>query len=267
MRIKDWYKENKENFSLSELNFIFESFGVNFPCLDLNKILNKKQVDKLKKIKSEKLKGIPLALSLGKEKFLDRTFNVSSQTLLPRPETELLTEKTAQIIKEKKFKTVLDLGCGSGCIGISLERMFPGKINVHLSDISKEALAVAAANTVNLKSKAQAVLSDLFSAFGPDSFDLVVANLPYVKSSQIKGSLLYEPKIALDGGEDGLFFIEKIINQAPRYLKEAGYLIMEFGFRQKKRVENFIKTANCYIIREWIKDYAGIWRGVVLENG
>ncbi len=268
MKIKDWYKENKQHFSLSELNFIFKSLGIEgslyWPGIDNS--LNSRQIKVLLKLRDNQLKKVPLSLSLGRQDFLGRVFKLNSKTLIPRPETEILVKEAQKVIKDNNLKTVLDLCCGCGNIGISLDKLFSGKIRVCLSDLSQAALAAAEKNAIKFKSNSQIVASDLFSAFEFSSFDLIISNPPYVESKNIKGSLLYEPREALDGGEDGLFFIKKIINQAHNYLKDNGYLIVEFGYGQKKKVEQIIKKSR-YKIDQWVKDYAHIWRGVILRNG
>ncbi|MCF7871089.1 MAG: peptide chain release factor N(5)-glutamine methyltransferase [Candidatus Omnitrophica bacterium] len=261
MKIKDWYRENKRYFSLSELNFIFKSFAQGKNCL-----LDKNEVEKLDKIKADKFKGVPLALSLGREEFFGFTFKVNKNTLIPRPETELLTEAAQELISKNSLKKILDLCCGCGNIGISLDKLITADLKIYLADLSSESLALAGENAVNLGSKVKIVNSDLFSGFKEDSFDLIISNPPYVESKNIKGSLAYEPKLALDGGKDGLNLIEKIIVQAYRYLEDRGFLMMEFGYGQKKRVENIIYKNGQYIIKTWIKDYSNIWRGVILQK-
>lgn len=269
MRIKDWHKENKKYFTLSELNFIFKSLLLK-PDWDLffsQKCLTKNQLKKLINLKKLHLKGMPLGLALNKEEFFGNTFFVNSNTLIPRPETELLVEKAAQISKENKLKTVLDLGCGCGNIGISLDKLLPYQLDIYLSDVSRQAVSLAKKNALKLGSKVKTVVSDLFCRFRPGYFDLIITNPPYVETGNIKGSLLYEPKIALNGGSDGLSCIKKILNQAHSYLKSNRYLLFEFGCNQKERIELIIQKSRHYKIKEWIKDYAGIWRGVVLQNG
>ncbi|MCF7916637.1 MAG: peptide chain release factor N(5)-glutamine methyltransferase [Candidatus Omnitrophica bacterium] len=267
MKIKDWYKSNKKYFQLSELNFILKSFGIdNLAYLDDNQTLNYQQINKLEKIRDSHLKGIPLAILLSEEEFFGNIFKLNQETLIPRPETEILVEKAKEIISFNNLEIILDLCTGSGNIGISLEKLCKGKLKIYLSDIKKEALFLAKENAINLQSKAQAIISDLFSGFKAGSFDLIISNPPYVESENIKGSLTHEPKLALDGGRDGLRFLKKIIENGHNYLKQKGYLILEIGYNQKEKLESIINQNNKYKIQEWIKDYANLWRGVVLQK-
>jgi release factor glutamine methyltransferase len=269
MKIKDWYRENKKHFNSSELNFIFKSFGADslvFLSRGGNHLLDKKQAEKLDKIKADRLKGVPLALSLEREEFFGFTFKVNKDTLIPRPETELLTEAAKALISNNSLKKILDLCCGCGNIGISLDKLITAELNIYLTDLSSKSLALARENAVDLGSKVKIVNSDLLSGLKEDRFDLIITNPPYVESEKIKDSLAYEPKLALDGGKEGLNLIEKIIVQAHRYLEDRGFLIMEFGYGQKKRVENIIYKNGQYIIKNWIKDYSNIWRGVILQK-
>lgn len=267
MKVKDWYKENKKYFSLSELNFIFKSFALgSLHSLDKGKKLNFSQAEGLKRVGENRLRNIPLAYSLGREEFFGNMFELNSETLIPRPETELLVEKAKEIIEKEETKIILDLCCGCGNIGISLEKSFSERITVYLSDLSLKALALAKRNSVNLDSDIHPVASNLFSAFKLNSFDLIITNPPYVESRNIKGSLIYEPRQALDGGGDGLFFIRKILSQASNYLKDNGWFIMEFGCGQKEKIKEIIIQSRQYRVVEWVKDYACIWRGVVLQK-
>lgn len=268
MKIRDWHKANQSYFNQSELNFIFQSFGVSSlaQLLAEDQSLDQQQLRKLNLILSNQEKGIPLAFSLGQEGFFGSIFKVSPETLVPRSETEILVEKAGEIIAAEGSKTILDLCSGCGNIGISLGKLFPGKLDIYLSDQSRGALRVAKENSDNLGVEVKIVYSDLFASFKPLSFDLIVTNPPYVESRNIQGGLCYEPKAALDGGKDGLFLIKKIVNQAHNYLKDGGYLLIELGYRQKQKVEKFTKDSGFYKIKEWLKDYAGIWRGVVLEK-
>lgn len=268
MKIKDWYSQNKPYFNLSEINFIFKTFGLEsfFSALGQDNFFTSSQLNEINRIKEGQKQGIPLGFSLKREEFMGWVFYLNSATLIPRPETEILVEKAAEIIKKENSKVILDLGCGCGNIGISLEKIFSGKIKLYLSDLSPKALTAARKNLINLQARGELICSDLFSSFDSAGFDLIITNPPYVETKNIKGSLLYEPKKALDGGKDGFIFLEKIINNAWRYLKNKGYLIIEFGCGQRQGVESLTKRRGKYQIKEWVKDYSGIWRGVVLQK-
>lgn len=267
MKIKDWYKANRKYFTLSELNFMLKSFNINtLAYLDNSQKLGHRQIKKLEKIKDNHLKGIPLAILLAREDFFGNIFKLNSETLIPRPETEILVEKAKEIICDNNVKLVLDLCAGSGNIGISLEKLFKDEIKVYLSDLNQEALFLAKSNSVNLQSQAKVIVSDLFSGFKFKSFDLIISNPPYVESKNIKGSLNHEPKLALDGGKDGLRLLRIIIENGHKYLKQKGYLIIEFGYNQKELLQKIIQLKGHYQIIEWVKDYGKNWRGVILQK-
>ncbi|MCF7887263.1 MAG: peptide chain release factor N(5)-glutamine methyltransferase [Candidatus Omnitrophica bacterium] len=269
MKLKDWYSKNKKHFSLSELNFIFKNFGIDnliYLYKGSNQALDKSKIKKLNKIKEDKSRGFPLALSLNKEDFFGFTFKVSRDTLIPRPETELLAEAACKLINRNKLDKILDLCCGCGNIGISLDKIIEADLNLYLSDSNLKSLAVAGENAIDLGSKVKIIASDLFSGFKHDSFDLIITNPPYVESENIKGSLAYEPKLALDGGKDGLNFLRKIVKNGHKYLKQKGYLIVEFGYNQKEPLQRLIQLNSHYKIIEWIKDYGKNWRGVILQK-
>jgi release factor glutamine methyltransferase len=269
MKLKDWYSKNKRYFSLSELNFIFKNLGINsLAYLDnnFNQVLDKNEIKKLNKIKDDKSRGIPLALSLNKEDFFGFTFKVSRDTLIPRPETELLVEAASKLIDQNNLETVLDLCSGCGNIGISLDKITRVNTKIYLSDLSLKSLNIARENAINLGSKVKIIASDLFSGFKFKNFDLIITNSPYVESKNIKGSLVYEPRMALDGGKYGLKFLKKIVEDGHRYLKQKGYLIIEFGYNQKELLQRLIQSNNHYKIIEWIKDYGKNWRGVILQK-
>lgn len=267
MKLRDWLDQNREFFGESDLRFLItDIFQDNVKVLLENPDINKKRLDRLNNIKNLYSCAIPMAYILGKEEFFGLEFKVTPQVLVPRKETELIVEKAVELIKNNKIKTVLDLCSGSGNIGISL-KYFCQEISVVCSDISKEALAVAALNSRYHNKAVNLIRADLLSGFQQESFDLIISNPPYVEAAAIKGSLKYEPQIALWAGDDGLFFIRKILNAAFRYLKRDGYLVIEFGYCHKDYIENIITDLGVYQLIEWIKDYSGYWRGGILKKG
>ena len=230
--------------------------------------LKAEEIERLKKIKEAYIKGVPLAYILGKEDFFGREFKIGRSVLIPRKETELIVEKAIDIIKKNHLRRVLDLCSGSGNIGLTIKKEIKEDILVFSSDISLESLLTAKSNREIYSEDIKLINADLLGAFKGRSFDLIVSNPPYVESENIKGSLLFEPRLALEAGEDGLYFINKILKQAPCYLKNKGYLIVEIGYQHKKKVEEIIKNSAFCKQKEWIKDYSGIFRGVVLrKNG
>tara|TARA_Y100000591_G_scaffold294460_1_gene283070 strand:+ start:152 stop:994 length:843 start_codon:yes stop_codon:yes gene_type:complete len=199
----------------------------------------------------------PIAYILKKKEFWSKLFEVNENTLIPRPETELMVEKIIKIYKGKKI-SILDIGTGSGCILISLLDELKNSNGVGI-DISKKALIVAKKNARNhnLAHKIKFIHKPLTNIFNI-KFDLVVSNPPYIKKSDLKNLQedikMYEPLVALDGGNDGLDVIKKVIYKAKYILKIRGKLALEIGNEQYLEVSKILKRNN-FRIEHYIKDY------------
>lgn len=172
----------------------------------------------------------PVAYILGYKEFWSMNIKVTPDVLIPRPETEAVVEKSLQASKNG-YTTILDLGTGSGCIAAALASELP-TARFAVSDISKKALEIAKENLAFAQNRVTFVQSDLFEKI-EGKFDLIVSNPPYVTAPdweklppEIKN---HEPRVALDGGPDGLDFIRRIGQDAHRYLKTNGWLILENG--------------------------------------
>lgn len=209
----------------------------------------------------------PLQYMLGYAHFMDYTFYVDENVLIPRNDTEVLVE-CANGILEQYFNgcqdvRVLDLCCGSGCIGISL-KLYHQYIRLVLSDISKEALTVTRKNLSRYGLKAEVICSDLFEAF-TGKVHMIVSNPPYIEHSIIDTLMPevkeYEPMKALDGGNDGLDFYRRIIKEAPERLCSKGWLMFEIGYDQADEVGMLMEKRGFLdvIVK---KDYAGLDRVV-----
>ena len=225
--------------------------------LNLDEKICDKSLIFFKKLINRRCKNEPIAYLIGQKEFWSKNFFVNKNTLIPRPETELMIEKLIQIFKGKKI-SILDVGTGSGCILISLLSELTSSYGVGI-DISKKALEVAKKNLENLGNLKKIKflnksIDDEF--FG--KFDLIVSNPPYIKRSQMKNLIddikKYEPKIALDGGNDGLDLIKKFIYKAESILKFNGTLALEIGNGQFKKVSKILKKKN-FKIEHVIKDY------------
>lgn len=181
--------------------------------------------------------GMPIQYILGEEDFYGRSFKVLKDVLIPRQDTEISVETILKIIKNNKINNMLEIGCGTGIVSISVD--LETKIDVTAVDISKRAIENSIINKEKLGSGIKIMKSDLFSNI-KESFDLIYSNPPYIKSDEIEKLQVevrkHEPRLALDGGEDGLHFYRKIIEKAPEYLNNRGYLVFEIGHDEAKDI-------------------------------
>lgn len=179
--------------------------------------------------------GEPIAYITGRREFHGREFLVNPSVLIPRPETELLVELALQRLPVAASSRVLDLGTGSGCIGITIAAERP-QAQITLVDASEAALEMARSNAARWAPANTALLhSDWYSAVAAERYDLIVANPPYVAEGDAhlqQGDLRFEPCSALASGVDGLSDLQRIIAQAPQHLRAGGWLLLEHGFDQ-----------------------------------
>lgn len=192
--------------------------------------------------------GMPLQHITHTQEFMKMDFFVNENVLIPRPDTEILVEEVIKLAKTMDKPKILDLCTGSGAIGIAIAKNVP-TATVYAVDISGKALEVAQKNAYNLKAKVKFVKSNLFKNLNNIKFDIIVSNPPYIKKEDIKllsNEVQKEPRIALDGGYDGLDFYRKIASQAIDYLKFESYLCFEIGFDQKEDVTEIIKDTKHY---------------------
>ncbi len=216
----------------------------------------------------------PIQYIIGHAEFCGLDLMVNEDVLIPRPETEMLVEAAVDIVRVKgqgakdEGMKILDLCTGSGNIAIALTKSVPD-CKIIASDISDNALDTARVNAekYGCSGRIGFVKSDLFDNI-EDKFDIIISNPPYIarhEFSELPKEVLMEPKLALDGGEDGLDFYRKIIAGAPRIIKEGGYVIFEIGFGQLKGVSEIISGSGCFDISEVRKDFNGIDRVVVAK--
>ncbi len=218
-------------------------------------------------------KGIPVAYIVHEKEFYGLEFYLNKNVLIPRPETEHLVDEALDVIKNRKRRdknfSIIDIGTGSGAIIISILKAS----NYNLSaisygvDISKKALAVARKNAKlhKVNKKIRFFNSNLFSNKRlPKKFDLVITNLPYVPSSNVKN--LPDPGVSLDGGEDGLNIIYKFLDQAKDRVNNEGTILMEIGFNQSKKVIAYAKKRFPQANISAIKDLQSIERIIKIET-
>ena len=218
----------------------------------------------------QRMRGVPLQYILGKADFLDFELAVDPRVLVPRPETELLVEAAAKLLRGRggTGASILDIGTGSGCIAIALAKYFPAAA-VSAVDISADALAVARANAERHNVFINFFCRDTFlTGLEPSPYDLIVSNPPYIPSAEIdrlQPEVRREPRIALDGGPQGLDFYHRIAAGLSTYLKRGGHLAMEIGCGQRRAIENIFQTAGKFEILDVIKDYNQIERVMIIK--
>ena len=177
--------------------------------------------------------GVPFAHIVGHREFFGLQLAVTADVLVPRPETELLVDLALGLLLESGA-SVLDLGTGSGAIALALKSK-RSDLAVTAVDSSESALAVARQNADVLKQDARLLQSDWYAELAGECFDLIVSNPPYVKSDDphFSSGLEYEPRLALDGGADGLNAYREILSRADEFLKPGGRVLLEHGFDQR----------------------------------
>lgn len=210
--------------------------------------------------------GYPVQYLTNNKEFMKMNFYVNENVLIPRNDTEILVEEVIKICKEGNKKEILEMCTGSGIISISLAKYLKN-INITGVDVSEKALEIAKKNVKNLleEENINFIQSDMFENIDK-KFDVIVSNPPYIKTEVIKEyDLEYEPKIALDGGEDGLKFYRIIIEEGYKYLKENGIIALEIGYDQREDVMNIAKLSKKYNEINCIKDMAGNDRVVIIK--
>lgn len=214
----------------------------------------------------------PCQYIIGSQDFMGYTFKVCEEVLIPRPETEILVETALELTESFKDCRALDMCCGTGCIGISyyLKRREEGFMEdeMTLVDISENAVLLAEENMFNLGAKCDIIESDLFENID-GKYDLIMSNPPYIPTSDIDEIMEdvreFEPRLALDGMEDGLYFYKKIIDESKMHLDSAGYLVFEIGYNQYEDIRGLLFEAGFNDVSVK-KDYAGLDRVVVARR-
>lgn len=214
---------------------------------------------------NERVAGRPLQYILGEWEFMGLPFFVGEGVLIPRADTEILVESVLEKGEIYGWKTGLDIGTGTGCIPISLEKY--GGFAMTAVDISPQALAYAHKNNMRNQTKVQLLQSDLCTAIPQETkFDFVVSNPPYIAAAEITDLMeevrVYEPHNALDGGADGLDFYRRILAQAQDFLKDEGWIFFEIGCTQRMDLLQLLEQAG-FDCLESRQDLAGLDRVVM----
>ena len=241
--------------------------------LNAKRPLEAEELEGFSKCLERRLRGEPVQYITGTQEFWSLALTVTSDVLIPRPETELLVEALLDFARETgpEQMRLMDVGTGCGAIAIAAARELPKAVVVG-GDLSLAALELARDNARRhqVSERLLFLCTDLFCGLGRTLFDAVVTNPPYVKSSDF--SLLpreirdYEPRHALDGGDDGLQTIRAIIDQAPDFLRSGGILALEMGAGQAEAVGGLVSRTNRYRGRHILKDYSAIDRVLVAET-
>ena len=216
---------------------------------DNQKLTDKEEQEYLKYIELV-AQGEPIEHITHQKEFMKLDFYVDENVLIPRQDTEVLVEEVIKIAQNIRAKKILDLCTGSGAIAVSLAKYLEN-IQITALDISRKALDVAIANAKNnhVQEKITFVESNLFQDLRQEKYDIIVSNPPYIRRKEIETldkEVRKEPKIALDGGEDGLDFYREIINKGYEYLKYGGYICLEIGYDQNEEVMQIIKDKKQY---------------------
>ena len=226
--------------------------------LNSKRVLEIEDLNTFQKLIKERSNGKPIAYLTNKKFFWNYEFFITADTLIPRPDTELIIEQVIKSYSKNSRSSVLDIGTGSGCILLSILKERPNFYGTGI-DISKKSIIVSKYNTKMLKLSNRVKLynSDVDN-FNNGKYDIVVSNPPYIKFKSLKylekNVVNFEPKLALSGGFDGFSEIRKVICKAAVLIKKNGKLFLEIGFNQKIKVIEILKKEGFYINKA-LKDY------------
>ena len=238
----------------------------NYILLNSHHSLNNKDLNNFYNLIEQRSAGNPIAYLINKKFFWNFEFFITEDVLIPRPDTELVVENVLNLTKHKSKINVLDIGVGSGCILLSILKERDNLYGTGI-DISKKCLNITQLNAINLKVSSRLKLyKSNVDKFNLGKYDLIVSNPPYIKTSDLKylerDVAEFEPRLALNGGLDGLSEIRKVIKKSSELIKKKGKLILEIGFDQKNKVINLLKKEGFYI-NNTFKDHADNDRCIV----
>ena len=227
--------------------------------------LSAENKDKYLEMLERRLNGVPLAYLTNEKEFMSLMFYVDENVLIPRPDTEILTEFAIKTIRENGFKIGLEIGAGSGAVSVSVCK-YCEQMEMTAVDISEEALSVAERNAASngVENRLVFFRSDLFGQIPPFKYDIIVSNPPYIKTTDMESlsdDVKTEPELALHGGLDGLDFYKRITAESVSFLADNGVIAYEIGFDQAAAVKDLLASFHFTQI-EVLKDLSGLDRVV-----
>ena len=253
------------------LEFVFKISRVEL-YLDPDRTTTKDQQTRIQEILDERCRHIPLQYLTGETEFWSLPFFVNRSVLIPRPETEILVEETLSRLDGTKKPRIIDVGTGSGCIAVSLAIEIQEAVVV-ATDISPDAVRIARTNARRngVEDRVRILVGNQLDPFRlPGLFDAIVSNLPYISDSQFRDLQpevrVYEPRIALDGGEDGLDHYRRLIGCAGQYLRSSGWLLLEVGNTGVDPVKQIIRNTLIYEDISHVDDLTGLGRVVLARR-
>ena len=275
MLLSEIHKNTKEKFDkfqieTSEIDsraIIKKILGLNDKdfIMDIEISLSLKENQCLSKVISERLSGKPLSRIFGSKEFFSMRFAINEFVLDPRPESEILVEKALDLIQENNFKSILELGVGSGCIIAAILSNSIGTKAVGI-DISEQAIMTAKSNLIKNDIKNFNLITGDWSLSINSKFDIIVSNPPYIKTNEVKHLAKnvkdHDPLISLDGGNDGLDCYRAIASQSTNLVKDKGYILVEIGHDQAIEVEKIFGN-NDFLLINKVKDYSKLDRVLI----
>ena len=263
--IKNAYKELKKNkirSALLDSELLLSEIikkDRKFILLNPDKELDESTQDRFKNLILKRSRGKPLAYLTGIKSFWKYDFKINEKVLIPRPDTEIMIEQVLKIYKNKNYLNFLEVGIGSGCIALSILKEKKTFLGTGI-DLSQDCIEICRYNAKKLgvNNRIKLFKSDVDNLiFG--KYDLIISNPPYIKKFDLdklsREVINYEPKLALDGGLEGLSVIRKVIKKSSELIKIRGKLILEIGHDQKELVKKMLNENNFYV-NETFKDLA-----------
>ncbi len=263
--LKNAYKELKKNKISSALldSELLLSQVIRkdrkFILLNLDKELDEGTQNRFRDLILKRSRGKPLAYLTGIKSFWKYDFKVNEKVLIPRPDTEIIIEQVLKIYKNKNYLNFLEVGVGSGCIALSILKEKKSFLGTGI-DLSQDCIEICRYNAKKLgvNNRIKLLKSDVDNLIF-HKYDLIVSNPPYIKKFDLnklnREVINYEPKLALDGGLEGLSVIRKVIKKSSELIKKNGKLILEIGYDQRLPVKKMLNENNFYI-NKIIKDLA-----------